>query len=148
MRETPAVASWTAYAATQPHLSVRAVTRNSSAGSSQAAARVRGGYQQTRRTPEQQAAYRKAYHCWYSSEVRRLDSEASSRLSEYVALLLLPLAPSSASGEFSDYEQLMLEFSTQLPSKARPLVVWCGVSGVIRWCVVGQVGVRWGCVVG
>ena len=31
MRETPAVAGWTAYAATQPHLSVRAVTRNSSA---------------------------------------------------------------------------------------------------------------------
>ena len=38
----------------------------------------------------------------------------------HMALLLQPLAPSSESGEFSDYEMLAYEFSTLLASKVRP----------------------------
>lgn len=37
-----------------------------------------------------------------------------------------PLAPASASGEFSDYEQLKLEFATQLLAKIKPEVVSAG----------------------
>ena len=58
---------------------------------------------------------------WYASEAKRLGAEASAVLAERVALLLQLLAPSSESGEFSDYEKLQLELSTLLPLKARCL---------------------------
>ena len=56
---------------------------------------------------------------WYTSEATRLSAEVSAALAERAALLLQPLAPSSESGEFSDYEKLQLEFATLLPLKAR-----------------------------
>ena len=116
-RRTPDPAVWTRYAATQPHLCVYRVTRG--AAGAEAAQQQPRGRDQTRRTPEQQEVFRVAHRRWHASEKRRLGAEAIARLGEYVRLLLQPLAASSPSGEFSDYEQLMLEFAAQLPSKAR-----------------------------
>ena len=116
-RQKPSLADWTRHAATQPELCVRRATRTA-ADSSAAEVQPRGR-KQTDRSTEAQAAYRAAYKRWYDREAKRLGAEASAALAERVALLLQPLAPSSESGEFSDYEKLQLEFSTLLPSKAR-----------------------------
>lgn len=116
-RQKPSLADWTRHAAKQPELCARRTTRTAADSSSAIEVKPRGR-RQTDRSAEEQAQYRAAYNTWHTREARRLSAEASAALAEHVALLLQPLAPSSESGEFSDYEKLLLEFSTMLPSKA------------------------------
>ena len=118
-RRQPNVAVWTAYAAKQPHLTPKRETR-AAPGGAVAAPHAGGRVQRGGRTPEQQDAYRAEYKRWHSRAQYELDAEASARLADYVGVLLQPLAPSSTSGEFSDYEKLRLEFTSLLSRKVKP----------------------------
>ena len=116
-RQFPKPGDWTQYAATQPHLQVRAATRGAPNSAAPPQAR---GHSQTDRSSEQKEAYRKASKVWHQREQRRLDDQAQQRLIERVRRLKQPLKPSSESGEFSDYEKLQHEFAAlSLHSKAR-----------------------------
>ena len=86
------------------------------------------GRRQTDRTKSQEELYRAEYQRWYQREMRRLDSEASERRASYDKSLKLPLASSSESGEFSDYEMLSLGFSSELHSKVPERLLMPSVS--------------------
>ena len=56
----------------------------------------------------------------YQSELRRLAANQAERLARWLEYLQQPLKASDPSGEFSDHEQLMVEFASTLPSNVRP----------------------------
>ena len=66
------------------------------------------GRKQTARTPQQQELYRAEYLPWYKKDQARIDADACATRDAYIARLKAPLSPVSASGEFSDYEQVTL----------------------------------------
>ena len=115
----PAKSRWEAVVARTPWLATARATRAAAEQQQQAGPRPRG-HQQTGRSKALQAAYCAEYKRWWSQEGYALQTAARLALASFNTALLLPLAASAASGEFSDYEMLKLEFVSRLRHHVKP----------------------------
>ena len=112
LRERPALTTWAACVRIDPALRPPAVTRGGATEPARTATRNRGGAKdelaalKVGLSARQRELYRQKYKAWWYKEDHELGQRAASRLAKYMAALQQPLAPSSRSGEFSDYEML------------------------------------------
>ena len=86
------------------------------------------GRKQTARSASEQAAYDRAYHKWYSAELRSLAKQAARRLTAWLSRVNEPLRARDPSGVYSDVEMLKLDFISHLPTKVRPELLARGSS--------------------
>lgn len=134
LRERPALTTWAACVRIDPALRPPAVTRGGATEPARTATRNRGGAKdelaalKVGLSARQRELYRQKYKAWWYKEDHELGQRAASRLAKYMAALQQPLAPSSRSGEFSDYEMLFLDFARLLPHKLRPQQLRAGYS--------------------
>ena len=112
----PKHSDWTTIVAKAPALAAVRTTCNAAAEPRKPLAPL--GYSQTERSSAAQEAWvRVEYKRWHASEIYRLAREAKDQRSDFEEPLQQPLGSSSPSGEWSDYEQIKLEFSTKLRGK-------------------------------